>query len=386
MKHLVVLQHGLWGNTSHMKLLADKLIGRFNQDIHVLMVKTNEGTLSYDGIDVCGERALQEIEEELKKYEFDRISLIGYSLGGLILRYAVGKMYQKGYFQKLKPMNFITIATPNLGTPKPPHSKPNEFYNAIQKKILTRVGPQFTVADDFIDSKPLLVVMADQNYWFHSALKAFQELICFTNIENDRSVRYTTGSMNSSNPYTKYESIILDPEYPEIVSFDKNRALNAKPKQISDYSRMVILGVLLPIWLVVASVALTGVAIKASNRQSKLSVDKTWLSSPKSNEDSQNRVKTPKKDSNSDDDQVVFDNDDGEDVMFNAPEGGTLARSACKHRINMLKDLNTLSWKKFDVRMNALNAHAAIVMRAPYNRPEQEGVLKFIVEVLFKVS
>lgn len=60
-----------------------------------------------------------------------KISFVAHSLGGLVARYAVGKLYEKpgeanssdspskaksGEIAGLEPMNFITFATPHLGS------------------------------------------------------------------------------------------------------------------------------------------------------------------------------------------------------------------------------------------------------------------------------
>lgn len=50
--------------------------------------------------------------------EVHKISFVAHSLGGLVARYAVGRLY-KHYEAKvagLEPINFITVATPHLGS------------------------------------------------------------------------------------------------------------------------------------------------------------------------------------------------------------------------------------------------------------------------------
>jgi len=56
-----------------------------------------------------GERVCQEIEEELEKLAeagqtIKKLSVVGYSLGGLVARYAVGLLYSRGLFDKLEPV------------------------------------------------------------------------------------------------------------------------------------------------------------------------------------------------------------------------------------------------------------------------------------------
>lgn len=44
------------------------------------------------------------------------VSLIGYSLGGLMARYAAGRLLADGYFDRVRPRNLVTVATPHLGS------------------------------------------------------------------------------------------------------------------------------------------------------------------------------------------------------------------------------------------------------------------------------
>jgi triacylglycerol esterase/lipase EstA (alpha/beta hydrolase family) len=79
------------------------------ENLHILVAKRNSGSFTYDGIELGGERVCQEIEEEVEKLaragqEIKRFSLVGYSLGGLVSRYAVGLLDSKGFFEKIKPV------------------------------------------------------------------------------------------------------------------------------------------------------------------------------------------------------------------------------------------------------------------------------------------
>lgn len=77
--------------------------------LHILVAKRNSGSFTYDGIELGGERVCQEIEDEVEKLaragqEIKRISLVGYSLGGLVARFCVGLLDSKGFFEKIKPV------------------------------------------------------------------------------------------------------------------------------------------------------------------------------------------------------------------------------------------------------------------------------------------
>ena len=133
--HLVVLVHGLWGNGSHFDYISNsidtslkthdvfqpggKLAG---EEIVVYTTCLNEGYKTYDGIDVCGLRVAKEIEDQIETLgSVIKFSLVGYSLGGLIARYALGILYKKQLFKKhdIELINFTTFCTPHVGVYAP---------------------------------------------------------------------------------------------------------------------------------------------------------------------------------------------------------------------------------------------------------------------------
>jgi esterase/lipase len=106
--HLVVLQHGLWGRPDDVARLAAYLQAAFQtadaqQQLHdrvvVLNSTCNARVLTYDGIDVCGARLAKFVQEAVEQQQQEgarvvKLSLIGYSLGGLICRYVVDHSIQ----------------------------------------------------------------------------------------------------------------------------------------------------------------------------------------------------------------------------------------------------------------------------------------------------
>lgn len=76
----------------------------------------------------------QEIEECLDELArsgqiIHKLSVVGYSLGGLVARYAIGLLYHKGYFDRLEAVNFTTFVTPHLGTVAPSDGAQNPRAN-----------------------------------------------------------------------------------------------------------------------------------------------------------------------------------------------------------------------------------------------------------------
>lgn len=100
----------LWGNPAHLEQVAKALRAKHSEDkLRILVAKSNAGNSTYDGIELGGERVCHEIEEELDMLEkrgqtIHKISLVGYSLGGLVARYAVGLLESKGIFDRITPV------------------------------------------------------------------------------------------------------------------------------------------------------------------------------------------------------------------------------------------------------------------------------------------
>ena len=102
--HLAVLIHGMWGYPGHLaeaaRIMTETLVEPSQDDadgvrVRVLVSDANAQENTYDGIDWGGERVAQEVLEEVSKVESEggkvtRLSVMGYSLGGLIARYVIG--------------------------------------------------------------------------------------------------------------------------------------------------------------------------------------------------------------------------------------------------------------------------------------------------------
>eukprot|EP00197_Chlamydomonas_leiostraca_P009340 CAMPEP_0202882398 /NCGR_PEP_ID=MMETSP1391-20130828/37939_1 /ASSEMBLY_ACC=CAM_ASM_000867 /TAXON_ID=1034604 /ORGANISM="Chlamydomonas leiostraca, Strain SAG 11-49" /LENGTH=158 /DNA_ID=CAMNT_0049565249 /DNA_START=45 /DNA_END=518 /DNA_ORIENTATION=+ len=104
--HLVVLQHGMWGYAANLSVLEEEIskaaAERGASNVEIFSCRTFEGDGTYAGIDACGDMLV----DALTRYVCDlkhagrpvsHLTLIGYSLGGLIVRYAAGKLWAMGW-------------------------------------------------------------------------------------------------------------------------------------------------------------------------------------------------------------------------------------------------------------------------------------------------
>ncbi|KAJ5155759.1 hypothetical protein N7492_008562 [Penicillium capsulatum] len=224
--HLCVLVHGLWGNPSHMDSVAAALRERHGNDrIEILCAKSNNGNYTYDGIELGGERLAHEIEETLETMnkngqEIRKLSIIGYSLGGLVSRYAIGLLHAHGWFEKVEPVNFTTFATPHVGVRTPLMGMRGYFFNVLGAKTISMSGQQLFMVDSFRDTgRPLLAVLAEPQSVFIQGLKKFPSRCAYANIVNDRAVAFYTSALAKVDPFQDLGNININyvKDYDDVI-------------------------------------------------------------------------------------------------------------------------------------------------------------------------
>ncbi|KAK9370973.1 putative serine esterase-domain-containing protein [Lipomyces kononenkoae] len=214
--HLFVLLHGFWGNNAHLNKTRELLLSEY-PDARVLAASSYAGNLSYDGISICGQRVIAEIEERIKDIRdsdgvtIRKFSIAGYSLGGLIARYVVGELDNSGFFNKTKPMNFTTFATPHLGVCS---ENPGYFRLAVNYYGRNWLGQ--SGRDMFLGDNGIVPRLADSEGYYYQALTKFERLSLYANITNDRSVHFFSAFMSERDPFTKLDCCA--PEY--VDSYD----------------------------------------------------------------------------------------------------------------------------------------------------------------------
>ncbi|ODV91119.1 hypothetical protein CANCADRAFT_117255 [Tortispora caseinolytica NRRL Y-17796] len=190
-KHLVVFHHGLWGMPCHVKALEETLIKAFGStgQLDTLVISSNARTYMYDGIELCGIRCYQEIADYIDYSKHDRISLVGYSLGGLIVRYAIGLMYENHMFDNIKAMNYVSFATPNLGVSE--HAEVAAFSWLLRwgKVTLGKVG------QDLFNVSDILLNMTQPDSIYMMGLAEFKTRTVYANVMGDILVPFWTAAI-----------------------------------------------------------------------------------------------------------------------------------------------------------------------------------------------
>ncbi|KAE8657183.1 Alpha/beta-Hydrolases superfamily protein isoform 2 [Hibiscus syriacus] len=175
--------------------------------------------LTLDGVDIMGERLAKEVLEIIQeKPNLCKISFVAHSVGGLVTRYAIGRLYRppkeefkedtssnrckeeaRGTIGGLEAMNFITVASPHLGS-RGNKQVPFLFgVTAFEKAascvihwIFRRTGRHLFLTDDDEGKPPLLKRMLDDcdEFYFMSALRIFKRRVLYSNWEESQNETY----------------------------------------------------------------------------------------------------------------------------------------------------------------------------------------------------
>ncbi|KAM5565611.1 putative lipase ROG1 [Rosa sericea] len=255
--HLVIMVNGLIGSAEDWRYAATQFVKRYPEDVAVHCSECNYSTLTFDGVDVMGERLAEEVKSVIKRHQsVQKISFVGHSLGGLIARYAIGRLYErdttrelsqenggcrgsgfedpsleqkaKSKIAGLEPVNFITSATPHLGSRG--HKQVPVFcgFQILEKAAartswcLGRTGRHLFLTDRDKGKPPLLLQMVydSEDLKFLSALKSFRRHVAYANVHYDHLVGWSTSSIRHKKELPKLKHLSRDNKYPHIVNED----------------------------------------------------------------------------------------------------------------------------------------------------------------------
>lgn len=208
--HLVVLQHGLYGNAVNLCVLQEELKAATSKnDVLVHLAASNEMSATRDGIAAGGARLAAEIREiTAKRDTLTKLSLVGNSLGGLYVRYAAAELLDSRADSGattmaggLIPDALVTTGAPHLGVrkftflPLPPALFAAGRTIAGQTAVdLLLLDADDEAARDDDCSPPLLVQMSDSSSRYGCALRAFRRRRLYANLFGDVRVNQQSNS------------------------------------------------------------------------------------------------------------------------------------------------------------------------------------------------
>ncbi|XP_052202401.1 putative lipase ROG1 [Diospyros lotus] len=263
--HLVVTVNGIIGSAQNWRFAAKQFLKQYPRDVVVHCSECNYGHLTFHGVDVMGNRLADEVISVVRRYpDLVKISFIGHSLGGLVARYAIAKLYGKVITQKpsqengesrsngpkdpapeekfkgqiagLEPVNFITSATPHLGSRG--HKQAPVlcgFYNLEKAAssaswMLGRTGKHLFLRDGAKEKPPLLLQMVNDsdNLPFISALGSFRRRVAYANARFDHLVGWSTSSLRHRSELPKRQNLTRSEKYPHIINVEPAKSAHAQ--------------------------------------------------------------------------------------------------------------------------------------------------------------
>ncbi|XP_065848921.1 uncharacterized protein [Euphorbia lathyris] len=265
--HLVIMVNGIIGSSADWKYAAEQFVRQLPDKVIVHRSECNYSKLTFDGVDLMGERLAKEVLAVVKnKPQVQRISFVAHSLGGLVARYAVARLYQESQkldlssssgkslskenlnsvpshdqpsearIAGLEPMNFITVATPHLGSrgnKQLPFLCGLPFLERRASQtahlIVGRTGNHLFLTDTDNGKPPLLLQMVNDSddLRFISALRAFKRRVAYANANFDHMVGWRTSSIRRQNELPKPNLLVTDEKYPHIVYVEQQQMESA---------------------------------------------------------------------------------------------------------------------------------------------------------------
>ncbi len=213
-EELIVLAHGLQGDLADFSYLLDEIdasgparAGRAL--VHASSVNTDR---THDGVMAGGERLAYDIRAVVASHSsLRRVSLVGFSLGALYIRYAAAALFdpETNTIAGLEPACFIAVAGPHLGVrnfgvyrflPNAVTSRAHLLIGDTGRELFLEDGANNILVRMTTDETDgtLGSVTNARPLKFISSLKAFQRRYLYANTRSDFMVNYGTAVMNEN--------------------------------------------------------------------------------------------------------------------------------------------------------------------------------------------
>lgn len=196
--HLVILTHGLHANVlSDMYFLKEQIDKKSGDENIVVKGFFGNVCKTERGVKYLGSRVADYVidlvtKNETLKGNVTKISFIGHSLGGLTQTFAVAYLEANfpWFFQKVQPVNFITLASPLIGVV---HENPVFIKLALLAGVVGKTGQDLGLQYTETNNKPLLLLLPTGPT--HRILKRFVRRTVYANALNDGIVPLRTSAL-----------------------------------------------------------------------------------------------------------------------------------------------------------------------------------------------
>ncbi|KAI5414907.1 putative lipase C4A8.10 [Lathyrus oleraceus] len=256
--HLVIMVNGIVGSSADWRFAAEQFLEKLPDKVIVHRSECNSSKLTFDGVDTMGERLAEEVLSVVSRWPgLKKISFVAHSLGGLVARYAIARLFEysstlesevtrricnckeetectkncieqnyEARIAGLEPMNFITFATPHLGSrgnKQLPFLCGLAFLERRASQtahlVVGRTGKHLFLMDNDDGKPPLLLRMIENSddLKFMSALRAFKRRVAYANANFDHMVGWRTSSIRRQHELPTFDLQLIDEKYPHIV-------------------------------------------------------------------------------------------------------------------------------------------------------------------------
>ena len=217
--HLVVLQHGLYGNPCNLQEMQQQLHALGGGQVLAHLATSNEGR-TRDGVAAGGRRLADEIRVLVNANPSLRtISLVGNSLGGLYVRAAATELLEQaagkggGLMANLEPRVLVTTACPHLGVRRYTYLPLPEFLTPAGRLVAGRTADELLLRDKAAgggggggggetggggEAVPLLVAMSQPQSPHVLALRRFTRRRLYANLRGDFMVPFGTAAIEGA--------------------------------------------------------------------------------------------------------------------------------------------------------------------------------------------
>lgn len=180
--------------------------------------------------------------------KFTKLSVVGYSLGGLWARYALGILLQKKMLKvpgicdegQLEPVLFTTFATPHAGARFQGKTTFTKVFTSLGTTLLGQSGKDLFLKSSYTkDGRPVLEQMADPKSVFYKALASFKYLMLYANSINDRTVPFYTAYLTNKDPFVNRDHIhVVHRKVPIEEESTRNSSIESQDRPLMTHRRM----------------------------------------------------------------------------------------------------------------------------------------------------
>jgi hypothetical protein len=161
-----------------------------SQDGYIVRVSNvNNFTKTHDGLDAMAERLTKFVlDERDANRSINKISFVGHSLGGLMIRGCIKKLNDLYFFSTVKPMAYISVASPHRGIDEIVY-----WRQVAARYIIGNTGLELLKED----KKEMLSTLDSPEYI--NALDLFIHKVVYGNAIGDTSVSFKSACICSQD-------------------------------------------------------------------------------------------------------------------------------------------------------------------------------------------